>query len=108
MKIHFAIAALATALAGAPVLAQGHGATATFVVRTADLDLASSAGRRALDRRIGNAVRDACGTASDVDLHGRNALQACRTETRHAAQAQRSAAVAPALPPAGDRLASGR
>ena len=108
MKILLPIAAFAAAFAGGPVLAQSQSATATSVVRTADLDLGSAAGRRALDRRIGNAVRDACGAASDVDLHGRNAVQACLTEARHAAQAQRSAALAPALRPTGDRFASGR
>lgn len=103
MKILLPIVALAAAVAGAPVAAQSQGATATAIVRTADLDLGSAAGRRALDRRIGNAVREACGAASDIDLRGRNAVEACRVDTRQAAQAQRSA-----LRPTGDRFASGR
>jgi UrcA family protein len=103
MKILLPIAALAAAFAAAPALAQSQSATATAIVRTAGLDLGTAAGRRALDRRIGNAVREACGTASDADLHGRNAVQACRAETRAAAQAQRSA-----LRQTGDRFASGR
>jgi UrcA family protein len=104
MKILLPIAALAAAVVGGPVLAQSQSSTASVIVRTADLDLGSAAGRRALDRRIGNAVREACGAVSDIDLHGTNALQACRAEAREAAQAQRSAA----LRATGDRFASGR
>jgi UrcA family protein len=108
MKILLSFAALAAALAGGPAVAQTHAAPATVTVRYADLDLASAAGRRTLDRRIGLAVRDACGTASDVDLHGRNIVAACRTETRAAAAAQRAAAFASVQRPSGARFASGR
>ena len=51
------------------------------VIPTADLDLASAAGRKALDRRIGRAVIDLCGQAADVDLAGRNAVRKCRADT---------------------------
>lgn len=50
------------------------------VVTTADLDLSSEAGRTALDRRIGRAVIELCGQASDADLVGRNAVSECREE----------------------------
>ena len=64
------------------------------VVPTADLDLSSKDGRRALDRRIGRAVIDLCGQAADVDLVGRNAVRKCRVDTlaqAHRARDQRLA-----------------
>lgn len=48
------------------------------IVRTADLNLATDAGRRALDIRLSQAAREVCGTASDVDLEGKNTVRACR------------------------------
>ena len=48
------------------------------IVRTADLDLSTETGRRALDHRLVNAAREVCGTASDVDLAGKNKVRACR------------------------------
>jgi UrcA family protein len=48
------------------------------IVRTADLDLSTETGRRALDHRLVNAAREVCGTASDVDLAGQNKVRACR------------------------------
>lgn len=59
-------------------------APATEVVRivpTADLNLASEAGRKALNHRITRAVIDLCGQAADVDLAGRNAVRKCRADT---------------------------
>lgn len=53
---------------------------AVQVIPTADLDLGSAAGRQALDRRIGRAVIELCGEASDADLVGRNAVRECRTD----------------------------
>ena len=38
--------------------------------------------------------RDACGDLSNVDLHGKNAAQRCRADTRAQAAAQRSNAIA--------------
>ena len=55
-------------------------APVTQTVPTADLDLSSEAGRKALDRRIGRAVIDLCGQAADVDLAGRNAVRKCRDD----------------------------
>jgi len=48
------------------------------IVHTADLNLATDAGRRALDARLSHAARDVCGTPSDVDLAGKNKARACR------------------------------
>lgn len=59
----------------APVTAQGD--VAVSYVQTADLDLQSDAGRRQLDRRLVIAARDVCGTASDADLEGKNAVRQC-------------------------------
>ena len=101
MKILLPLAAFAAALTAGPAFA-APAAPATRVVHYADLDLSSTAGRRELDRRIGIAVREACGTASDADLHGRNLVQRCRVETRQAVAARRTAAVA------GNAFASGQ
>lgn len=76
-KTLFAILLAATAtpaLAEAPV-------TATSTVKTADLDLSNAQGQRALDRRLAQAVREVCGTASDVDVAGKNEVRRCRVDT---------------------------
>lgn len=70
------------ALVATPALAQPALATSRVVVRTADLDLASGSGQRLLERRLGNAVIEACGAASKVDLVGSNAVRRCRDDTR--------------------------
>ena len=54
----------------------------TSIVRTADLDLASQAGQRALDRRLSLAIAEVCGTASVADLAGQNEVRRCRVATR--------------------------
>ena len=48
------------------------------IVATADLDLTTRAGQRALDERLVHAASEVCGTASDVDLAGKNEVRACR------------------------------
>lgn len=53
----------------------------TRVVAVADLDLASDAGRAALDQRLTRAVIEVCGAASDADLAGKNDVRACRERT---------------------------
>ena len=81
--IHIVIASAiitATAIKAAPALAQttsAQGEVAISYVQTADLDLRSDAGRRQLDRRLALAARDVCGTASDADLEGKNAVRNC-------------------------------
>ena len=63
-------------------LAEPASATSSVIVRTADLDLASPSGQRLLQRRLANAVVEACGVASDADLAGSNDVRRCRDETR--------------------------
>jgi UrcA family protein len=88
-----AIAAIA--LGATPAAAQSAPAGArTLVVHYADLDLGTKAGLAKLDSRIRVAVRTACGTASDVDVAGKNDVQQCRTDTLANAAAQRDQAVA--------------
>ena len=85
------------AIKAAPALAEAP-ATAVNVslVRTADLDLGSSAGQRKLDRRLANAVREVCGTASDADIEGKNDVRQCREVTLAKAKGQRNAVLAAA------------
>jgi UrcA family protein len=101
MKILLPLVTFAAAIAAGPALA-APAPSAPQVVHYADLDLSGAAGRRELDRRIGIAVREACGSASDADLHGRNLVQRCRVETRQAV-ARKTAALA-----SGSRFASGQ
>jgi UrcA family protein len=72
---------LATLLAftATPALAEPP-VTITSTVQTADLDLSSKAGQRALDRRLSIAAKEVCGTASDVDIAGKNDVRNCRAE----------------------------
>lgn len=58
------------------------------IVHTADLDLSTQAGRKALDHRLVNAAREVCGTASDVDLVGQNKVRACRANVLTDARAK--------------------
>ena len=73
---------LATLLAftATPALAEPP-AIVTSTVQTADLDLSSSGGQRALDRRLALAAKEVCGTASNVDPAGQNDVRKCRKET---------------------------
>lgn len=74
-----------------PVAAQDFNVS---IVSTADLDLSTETGRRALDHRLVNAAREVCGSASDVDLAGKNKVRACRVNVLTDARAK------------GDQLAS--
>ena len=74
------IFALLLAFSATPALAEAP-AIATSVVQTADLDLSSQSGQRALDRRLNQAVNEVCGTASDADIAGKNDVRRCRVET---------------------------
>ena len=100
MKNAFAIA-LASALIttavikAEPALSQTPGVETNInLVRTADLDLGSAEGRRQLDVRLARAAREVCGTASDADLQGKNAVRECRDEVLASARAQRDAVLA--------------
>jgi UrcA family protein len=77
------------ALAEAPVIA-------TSTVQTADLDLSTARGRRALDRRLAQAAKEVCGTASDVDVAGKNDVRRCRAETLAGLASERDQRIAAA------------
>ena len=94
MKTLLSLAALAAAFTALPASAQTAAAPASVAVATADLDRRSPAGIAALDRRIHAAVRTLCGEASDVDLHGKNAVGKCRVEALAQAETQRAQAIA--------------
>jgi UrcA family protein len=66
------------------------------LVHTADLDLRTDAGQRQLDLRFSQAAREVCGTASDVDLEGKNDVRHCRTQVLARANAQRDQLLAAA------------
>ena len=68
------------AFTATPALAEPP-AIATSIVQTADLDLSSAKGQQALDRRLTQAVKEVCGTASDVDIAGKNDVRRCRADT---------------------------
>ena len=74
-----------------PVAAQDFNVS---IVSTADLDLSTETGRRVLDHRLVNAAREVCGSASDIDLAGKNKVRACRENVLTDARAK------------GDQLAS--
>lgn len=82
------------ALAASPAPAAPAPAAAPVIVRTADLDLASRAGQRLLERRLAKAVVEACGAASDADLAGSNDVRRCRDETRAQIAADRERLIA--------------
>lgn len=73
---------IATLLAftATPALAEAP-AIATSTVQTADLDLSTANGQRALDQRLNQAVREVCGVASDADIEGKNDIRRCRVDT---------------------------
>lgn len=81
----FALALISSSAFITPTVAQ---APQVRIVATADLDLATAAGRKALNRRIARAAIDLCGTASDADLAGGNDTRACRDAAIAAARAQ--------------------
>lgn len=85
------------AIKAAPALAEAPPSDINVsLVQTADLDLGSSADQRRLDQRLANAAREVCGTASDVDLHGKNEVRKCRDETLAQARGKRDAVLAAA------------
>jgi len=85
-----AISALATAavIKAVPAFAEPAPAQNVSIVHTADLDLSTRAGRSALDHRLVLAAYDVCGTASDVDLSGKNNVRECRADVLAKARAE--------------------
>ena len=103
MKRSFYIAlvsALLTAglIQAAPAFAQtsGQGEIAVSLVRTSDLNLGTAAGQKQLDLRLAHAAREVCGSASDVDVEGKNDVRKCRNETLARAQQQKASVLAAA------------
>ena len=87
----------AAAIKAAPAIAEPvTPAINVSFVHTADLDLSTSTGQRALDARLANAAREVCGTAADVDLEGRNDVRKCRTDVLARANGQRDQLLAAA------------
>ena len=84
----FGMALIASAATISPVVA-AEPATATSIVRTADLDLQAVPGQRMLEHRLSIAIVEACGEASDADLEGQNAVRACRVDARAKVAAER-------------------
>lgn len=85
---------LATLLAFTATPALAEPVTATSTVQTADLDLSSANGQKALDLRLARAVKEVCGTASDVDVAGKNEARRCRVETLASLASERDQRVA--------------
>lgn len=98
--IAFASAILTAGLIrAAPALAEPASPNVqTFVsyVKTADLNLGSEGGQRALDRRLAQAAREVCGTPSTSDLVGQNKVRDCRDEAVSRAATEREALLAAA------------
>jgi UrcA family protein len=92
-----AIAAIATAalVKGVPAFAEPAAPSPVVsVVKTADLDLRSVAGRSTLDHRLVRAAADVCGSASDSNLRGANDARRCRTEVLTEARARTATLIA--------------
>jgi UrcA family protein len=80
-------------LSSTPALAE-QPVTSTSIVQTADLDLSTAKGQRALDLRLSQAAKEVCGTASDVDIAGKNDVRRCRVETLANLSAERDQHIA--------------
>jgi UrcA family protein len=105
----FTLALIASAATVTPTVAKAfEPVTVTSIVRTADLDLSNSDGRRELDRRIVQAAREVCGAASNIDLEGKNAARQCRADTIAQAASQREQVLAAAKTGAPILVASAR
>ena len=85
-----AVSALATAavIKAAPAVSEPTASRNTSIVKTSDLDLSTAKGRAALDHRLVNAAYEVCGSASDADLAGKNAVRECRTDVLASARAR--------------------
>ena len=85
------------AFTATPLLAEPP-VTVTSFVQTADLDLASEAGQRTLDKRLSRAIIEVCGEASPTDLAGQNKVLDCRTDAHNRFDAERDERIAAASP----------
>ena len=95
LKIAMTSFAVTAALIKAvPALAEPAPAQNVSIVRTADLDLSTSAGRSTLDQRLVVAANEVCGTASDADLAGKNDVRRCRHNALAEARAKTGTLIA--------------
>jgi len=85
--------AMLMAFSASPALSQPV-SIATTTVQTADLDLSSKSGQRALDLRLNQAAKEVCGYASDADVAGKNEVRRCRVETLAKAERERDQRIA--------------
>ncbi len=60
----------------------------SVVVKHRGLDLATEAGRNALQARVAAAIEKVCGTYDVRDVRGRAVVMACRAETTAATEVQ--------------------
>ena len=68
--------------------------TITKVVQVRRFNLNSQEGRRRLDRQLAIAAWEVCGSASDVDIAGKNDVRRCRSEVLAKARQSVSGALA--------------
>jgi UrcA family protein len=104
------IVIIAAALLAAPLATPASAETVerTRIVSYADLDLSRAGDVRKLDGRIGRAITEVCGTASEADLEGRNEVRRCRTLVRESLLAERNQALAAAAQPTEVAIAASR
>lgn len=105
MKTLLSLAMVGAIFVFTPVAAQPLDQPQSAHVGYADLDLGSPRGIAELDRRIAAAVQDYCGTASDINVKGKNDVRRCRMEAHRFAAQQREQALA-AYANSGRTLAS--
>jgi UrcA family protein len=102
--IAFAAAALASAHPSV-AFANDDSETRTEAVYYNDLNLASPAGVKVLDRRLDRAVKRVCGTDEAFDVVTRTQSLECERETHLAVAKQRQFVIAQANSPDGKRWA---
>lgn len=79
----------ATLLAAAvPALANQNDGSAKLAISTSGIDLSTPAGRKALERRVDNAINRLCGSNDLGTREEAEAIEACRAETRAEVQPQ--------------------
>jgi UrcA family protein len=103
------IVIIAAALLAAPIATSAFAETPaehSRIVSYADLDLSRAGDVRKLDGRIGRAIAEVCGSASEADLEGRNEVRRCRAFVRESLSAGRNQALAAAREPAQVAIAS--
>jgi len=88
-----ALAAVAASLAATGVAVSPAFAAESVVVSYADLNLANTAGRQALDARLAFAVEQVCADGA-LDARSLASTRACRADAGAEAASQRDAAVA--------------